>query len=83
MPIPFPADVEAAMRRLYDSLSERERRLYSAAEAVKLGHGGLTYLTRLFQCDPKTIRRGILELKQQPSLSPGKSRKKGAADVAV
>ena len=77
---PFSAHVETAMCRLYVSLSERERRLYAAAEAIKLGRGGLTYLTRLFQCDPKTIRRGILELKQEPFLSPGKSRKKGAAD---
>ena len=74
---------EAAMRRLFHSLNERDRRLYAAAEAAKLGRGGLLYLTRLFGCDPKTIRRGILELQEPPRLLPGKSRKKGAADIPI
>ena len=69
---------EEAMRHLFGSLNERDRRLYAAAEAVKLGRGGLLYLTRLFDCDPKTIRRGIRELQEQSCLSPGQSRKKGA-----
>lgn len=74
---------ELAMRRVFDSLSERERRLFAAAEAVKLGRGGLLYLTRLFDCDPKTIRRGIIDLQQEGSLPPGQSRKKGAAEKPV
>jgi hypothetical protein len=74
----FSPATEEAMRHLFDSLNERDRRLYAAAEALKLGRGGLLYLTHLFDCDPKTIRRGIAEL-QQPSLcAPGRSRKKGA-----
>ena len=69
---------EEAMRYLFDSLNERDRRLYAGAEAIKLGRGGLLYLTRLFDCDPKTIRRGLRELQEQVSVSPGRSRKKGA-----
>lgn len=80
---PFSADVETTMVRLFLSLGERERRMYAAAEAVKLGRGGLAYLARLFPCDPKTIRRGILELDQKPTLAPGKSRKKGVAAILV
>jgi hypothetical protein len=76
---PYPPATEQAMRHVFDSLVERERRLYAAAEALKLGRGGLLYLATLFQCDPKTIRRGLLELPQQASLPPGRSRKKGAA----
>jgi hypothetical protein len=72
-----------AMRRVFDSLNERDRRLYAAAEAIKLGRGGLLFLTRLFDCDPKTIRRGIRELQQESSLPPGRSRKKGAAEKPV
>ena len=74
---------EDALRRVFESLNERDRRLYGAAEALKLGHGGLLYLTRLFDCDPKTIRRGIRELHLQISVSPGRSRKKGAAEKPV
>jgi len=72
---------EVAMRQLFDSLGERERRLYAAAEARKLRHGGLRYLARLFDCDPKTIRRGLRELEQGSALAPGRSRKKGGAAV--
>lgn len=74
----FVSSTEQAMRRLFDSLGERERRLYAAAEAIQLGRGGLVYLARLFECDQKTIRRGIHELQHEPSLPPGRSRKKGA-----
>jgi hypothetical protein len=80
---PYPAIAEDAMRRVFGSLSERERRLYAAAEAAKLGRGGLQYLTRLFECDPKTIRRGIRELQEGSPLLPGQSRKKGADDNPV
>jgi hypothetical protein len=79
----YSPTTEEAMRRLFDSLNERGRRLYAGAEAVKLGRGGLLYLTHLFSCDPKTIRRGIRELQQQSCLSPGRSRKKGAAEKPV
>jgi len=72
--------IEAAMRRVFESLNERDRRLFAAAEVTKLGHGGLLYLSRLFECDPKTIRRGVGELQQEGSLPPGRSRKKGAAE---
>jgi hypothetical protein len=74
----YSPTTEEAMRHLFDSLSERDRRLYAAAEVLKLGRGGLLYLTHLFGCDPKTIRRGIRELQQPTRLSPGRSRKKGA-----
>lgn len=83
MIVPYVPAVEAAMRRLFDSLGERERRLYAAAEALKLDHGGILYLSQLFGCDPKTIRRGIRELQNSPSLPPGQSRKKGGAGNPV
>jgi hypothetical protein len=74
----YSPTTEEAMRHLFDSLNERDRRFYAAAEAVKLGRGGLLYLTHLFDCDPKTIRRGMRERQQLSCLSPGRSRKKGA-----
>jgi hypothetical protein len=79
MVLPYDSPVEQAMSRLFNCLGERERRLYAAAEALKLGHGGLLYLSQLFGCDQKTIRRGIRELLHSSFLPPGRSRKKGAA----
>jgi hypothetical protein len=79
----YSLTTEEAMRSLFDSLNERDRRLYAAAEALKLGRGGLLYLTHLFDCDPKTIRRGIRELQKQSCSSPGRARKKGAVGKPV
>lgn len=73
----YSPEVEAAMRLFFRSLRERERRLYAATEAIKLGRGGLTYLAQLLGCDEKTIRRGRRELQQGTDLPPGRSRKKG------
>ncbi len=83
VPFPYPADVEATMKVLYRSLRENDRRRYAAAEATKLGHGGLDYLAALLGCDQKTIRQGQQEmhrLGQQPLQDVGPSdrvRKKG------
>ena len=78
--IPYPPVIEAAMRQVYATLGERDRRLYAAAESIKLGRGGLTYLAGLLDCDEKTIRRGWRELDQPSPLRPGRSRKKGEAE---
>lgn len=73
----YPPEVEAAMRRFFDSLPERERRCYAAVEATKLGRGGIVYLAQVLGCDEKTIRRGQCESAQSSDLPPGRSRKKG------
>jgi hypothetical protein len=78
----YPPEVEESMRRLFESLSERERRLYVAVEAAKLGRGGIAYLATVFECDEKTIRRGKRELVGPADLPPGRSRKKGAVGTS-
>ena len=55
----YAPEIERKMKRLFDSLSEDDRRRYAAVEATKLGHGGIEYIAQLLQCDPKTIRRGL------------------------
>ena len=75
----YSAKVEQQMSRLYRSLDERDRRRYAAVEAEKLGHGGLEYVSRLFGCDPKTIRRGMAELESEDELESERQRKKGVA----
>jgi hypothetical protein len=76
---PYPATVEHAMRLIFSSLNERQRRLYAAAEALKLGHGGIGYIAELFDCHRKTIQRGMNELRNPTSPMPvGQARKKGA-----
>jgi hypothetical protein len=67
------------MQQVFHSLAERDRRVYAAVEAAKLGYGGIGYIAQLFGCDRKTIRRGLQELAQPPLLPAGQSRKKGVA----
>jgi hypothetical protein len=73
----YTADVERMMKRLVDSLTESGRRRYAAVEVAKLGHGGIEYIARVLDCDPKTIRRGLEELEGGDDLDTGRTRKKG------
>jgi hypothetical protein len=41
-------------------LDERQRRLYLAAEADALGHGGITAVARLAEVSESTVTRGRL-----------------------
>lgn len=74
----YSSTVELHMQRLYDSLSEKDRRRYAAVEAEKLGHGGVRYVADLFGCDEATIRRGREDVGQLPEdPAEGRVRKKG------
>ena len=75
---PYPDRVERHMRNLYASLSEKDRRRYAAVEAEKLGHGGVQYISELFDCDPDTIRHGREDVELLPvDEANGRVRKKG------
>ena len=75
----YPQNVETQMRRLFDSLSEKDRRRYAAVEAAKLGHGGIAYLARLFNCHPDTIRQGRADVADLPEdAAEARVRKRGA-----
>jgi hypothetical protein len=68
--------IEIKMQRLFSTLSEKDKRRYAGIEATKLGHGGIDYISRLFDIDPKTIRRGIQELELADELTSNRVRKK-------
>ena len=74
----YAPEIERVMKRLFDSLGEKDRRRYAAVEATKLGHGGVEYVALLLGCDPKTIRQGQSELEGTDDLDGGRVRKKGA-----
>lgn len=73
----YTPEIERMMKRLFDSLREHDRRRYAAIEATKLGYGGLDYIARVLECDPKTIRQGQAELEGGDDLDTGRVRKKG------
>lgn len=74
---PYPFQVEKQMQQFYHSLSEKDRRRYAAIEAVKLGWGGISYVSQLFGCDYYTIRFGIEELDDQSAMNLKGIRRSG------
>ena len=73
----YPAEIETQMQRYYQSLSEKDRRRYAGIEAIKLGYGGISYISRLLGCDYRTIKAGIAELQDDSSLDEPKIRRGG------
>ena len=76
------------MRLHYGWLREKDRRQYGAVEAIKLGYGGVTYISRLLCVDRKTIIEGKKELLKMAAQqeqtdkqrrSGGGRKKKGSA----
>ena len=59
---PYDENTEEYMLLFFEELDEKTRRHYLAIEAKKLGHGGIKYLSNLFQISERTIRRGITEI---------------------
>ena len=72
--IEYSKNIEAEMRKLYGTLSEKDRRRYASLEAIKLGRGGQSYISKLLGCSIKTIQRGITELKGLPDDSKHEKR---------
>jgi DeoR/GlpR family transcriptional regulator of sugar metabolism len=70
-------NIEAYMQAFYNNLSEKDKRHYSAIEAMKIKFGGVQYIADLFQCSRQTIYRGIQELEKNQLLTTGRSRVDG------
>ena len=79
----YSAELKNNMQSLYDSLSEKDRRRYAAIEAKKLGHGGITYIATLFNCDVKTIRKGISELENKNCMDQERVRSPGGGRLSA
>lgn len=65
------------MQRLYSSLNEKDRRRYAGIESVKLGWGGMSYISHLFGCDYYTLRLGVEELQDASSMGMSGIRREG------
>jgi hypothetical protein len=74
-------DLHARYQQSSRSMNERERRLWAATEAMKLGRGGITIVSKALRMSRSTIRRGIEDLAAGPADAPaqanGRVRKPG------
>ena len=77
MVTPYPKNIEQQMQRYYRSLSEKDRRRYAGIEALKLGYGGIRYVTKVLGCDYKTIKLGMSELSDESAMSAPSIRRVG------
>lgn len=74
---PYNRDTEILLQEAYSQLSELEKRKYAAVEALKLPHGGISYISKLLGCSRNTISKGIKELKNPVTKSQNRIREKG------
>jgi hypothetical protein len=59
---PYEPHAEAAMRTLYLTLDEKQRRHYAGVEAIKFGRGGRIYIARVLGCSRNTVTKGACEM---------------------
>ena len=76
------AQIAERYARVKDSLTERARRLFIAAEAKAAGHGGIAAAARATGMAPSSVGRGVKELieieaKGHPDLDKTRSRRPG------
>jgi hypothetical protein len=70
--IPYHPSIEQRMKKFYDTLSEKDKRRYAGVEAMKLGRGGVAYITKILGCSRKTVTKGLRELTVLPINGPVK-----------
>ena len=63
--------IEEKYVALFGALDERTRRLWAASEAMALGHGGVSAVSRATGLAESTIRAGRWELQKKKSVGPG------------
>ncbi len=64
------AQISERYARVKDSLTERSRRLFVAAEAKAVGHGGIAAAARATAMAPSSIGRGLKELLEIEAKGP-------------
>lgn len=62
---------------LQNEFNERQRRLWAASEALCLGYGGVSLVSRATGLSRMTINAGIKELDRNDCLDDGHVRRKG------
>jgi hypothetical protein len=75
-------DLRNKLSSIWPHLNERARRMVAANEAVGLGYGGISRVSRACGLSRVTITKGIQELQAEP-LDPGRIRRPGAGRPPV
>ncbi len=62
----YDRETEETMRRFYASLNEKDRRRYAGMEALRIGHGGRSYIADVLRCSRRTVSKGAYEVSRLP-----------------
>jgi len=73
----YSKEISEKVIKFHSVIREADKRRFAGLEAIKIGHGGKTYIHNLLGCDYKTINKGIEDLKQSTIEFSEKSRKPG------
>lgn len=79
----YSQEIEATMKKFYETLSEKDRRRYAAIEALKLGRGGQKYICEVLGCDAGTVKRGNEELQNGLETPKDRIRKFGGGSKKI
>jgi transposase len=69
--------IRSKYEALATDLNELARRRWAAVEAMSLGRGGITVVATATGISDRTIRNGILELRERDDLPEGQQRRPG------
>ena len=72
------SELRAKLVGVWPLLDERTRRLMAANEALSLGHGGISEVSRACGLSRKAIAKGIREIEAGTAPPPGRIRQPGA-----
>lgn len=76
-------DLKRKFRAAWPHLDERTRRIMAATEAMSLGYGGVSLVSRACGLSRKAIRKGILELGSRGKPMVDRIRRPGAGRKAI
>ena len=69
--------LSAKISSIWPHLNERQRRIYAATEALHLGYGGVSRISKICGLSRVTITKGLGELDKKP-IDPDRVRRAGA-----
>jgi hypothetical protein len=75
-------ELRAAILLFYTMLDEKQRRIYTGLESLKIGYGGDKQIANLFNIDPHTVAKGRSELITKDFIQ-GRIRKKGGGRIFI
>lgn len=70
-------EVSMTEMRYFKQLDERQQRLYVGLKAKELGWHGVAEVSRAYQVNAKTVRKGKAELSELPDIAVKRIRKSG------